>query len=76
MDPDWLADDLSDSHTRVERAIGILKDNLHVPPQETKLYIPEPCQVLSFEKDLPLRDPFQLENTAACRRLATARLAD
>ena len=30
--PYGLADDLADGHARVERAVGVLKDNLHLAP--------------------------------------------
>src|SRR5713226_9834036 len=75
MNLDRFGDDLSDGHARVKRAVGVLKDNLHLPSQRTKLGICHSRQVLSLEQNFTFSGSIQLENTTARCRLAAARVA-
>src|SRR5256884_331479 len=71
-----LGDDLPDRHPRVERAVRVLEDHLHLAAHRPQLVLAEGREVAPLEDDLPARRPLELEDAPAGRRLAAARLAD
>src|SRR6185503_7830409 len=76
VDDERLFDDVADAHTRVERRIGILKDDLHVLARLAHAGAREGEHVLSFEAHFAGRGLDQPEDAAPGGRLAAARLAD
>src|SRR6266550_4962383 len=71
-----LANDRTDGHTRIERRYGILKDDLHLPPQRAQLGRAHRFQVSPLESDLARRRLDETEDRATSRRLAAAGFAD
>src|SRR5207237_6498467 len=67
-----LADDVPDGHPRVERGIGVLEDDLHVPAQPAQLFLAELEDVPSLEERLAGRRLLEPEDHPAGRRLAAA----
>src|SRR3972149_3543408 len=67
-----LRDDLAHRHPRVERAVRVLEDDLHLPPHGPELGWRGRRQVLALEKDGAAGQLLQLEHAAACRGLAAA----
>ena len=44
-----LGEDLADRHARIERGVGILEDDLHVPAQTAQLVLVEVGDLLALE---------------------------
>ena len=76
LQPQRLADDLADPLARVERGVGVLEDHLHLAPQRPHLAPREPGDLTALEADRARARLEQLQDRAARRRLAAARLAD
>src|SRR5262249_61906921 len=76
VDAKRLGDDLPDRHPWVQGRVGILEDDLDVASDRPHLPAVEPGDVLPLEEDLPARRLEELDDRAAERRLAAARLAD
>ena len=53
MDVERLAQDILNRHPWVERRIGILEDDLHIPSELAKGFAIEMRDVLPLEKNLP-----------------------
>src|SRR6266513_199703 len=75
VDLQRLADDVPDGHPRVERGIGVLEDDLHVPAQPAQLFLAELEDVPSLEERLPGRRLLEPQDHPARRRLAAAGLS-
>ena len=75
MDEQRLADDLADRHARVERSVGVLEDDLHVPSQGSQRAAGHRGDVLALEQDLAGRRFDQLHDESAGRGLAAAGFA-
>ena len=76
MNDERLLDDLARPHARVQRRVGILKDDLHVAPRGAQPFGGEREHVLAVEPHRPARRFDQPEQAAAGRGLAAARLAN
>ena len=76
MQPQRLADDLAGPLARVERGVGVLEDHLHLAPQRPHLPPREAGDLAPVEADRARGRLDQLQDRAAERRLAAARLAD
>jgi hypothetical protein len=74
LDP--LGDDRADAHPRVQRRIGILKDDLHGAAHASELGGGEREDVLAVEADLARRRLDQPEQAAPKRGLSATGLAD
>src|SRR5262249_1667424 len=57
-------------------AVGILKDDLHLPPHRAQLGRRSGREILALEEDRPARGLLELEDTTPGGRLAAARFAD
>src|SRR6266404_7957342 len=67
---------LLDGHARIERAVGILKNDLHRASLRAQRLRIEREQFLSVEPDLARSGFYQSQQQPAGRRLAAARFAD
>ena len=76
MDHERFAHDVPDGHTRVERCVRVLKDDLHLAANRTHLAAFQRRDVTAVEDDLAGGGVRQLDQRAREGRLATARLAD
>src|SRR5262245_22699882 len=76
IDAERFADDLTDRHARIERRIGILKDDLNPPPQFAHSLRGAMGDVRAAKSDRPCRRLLQLENGAADGGLAAPGFAD
>ncbi len=76
VDAQRLGDDLAHSHAWVERRVGILEDDLHLPPHLAHLAPRETGDVAPVEEDLAGRGLRQLHDRPPERCLAAAGLAD
>src|SRR6185295_18904721 len=63
-------------HARIERAVRILEDHLHFPPQRTQLALAELRELAAVEPDLARGRLEQAQHQPAGGRLAATRLAD
>src|SRR5215831_19226106 len=75
VDLERLRDDAAHAHPRIERAEGILEDDLHALPRFPQLVGSEPHEVPSLEADMARAGLDETQDQSTCRRLATARLA-
>ena len=71
-----LGQDLAHRHARVERGIGVLEDDLHVPAQAAQRVLAEVGDLLALEADRARGRLHQAQHQPAGRRLAAARFAD
>ncbi len=69
-------DDAADRHSRVERAVGVLEDDLHVAADGPQLRGPQVGDVVAVEHDAAGRRLEQPQDRAAGRGLAAAAFAD
>ncbi len=76
VDGQPLADDVFHPHPRVERADGVLEDDLHLAPGRTQVGPGRRHQVAAVELDRPLGRLDQPDQRPPERRLPAARLAD
>ena len=76
MDPNGLADDLADRHARIERGVGVLKDDLQRLAVRLEIATFELGDRLAFEADLALRRVLELQDDAPERGLAATGFAD
>jgi hypothetical protein len=70
-----LGNDAGDLHARIERAVGILEDDLHPSPQCLQVLAPQARHVGAVIPDLAGRGTLQPQNATAGRGLAAAALA-
>ena len=75
MNLDPLGDRIPDRHPRIERAVGILEDDLHPFPQTAQILLVELEDVPALECRGACGRFLQPENSPANGRLAAARLA-
>src|SRR5581483_7976755 len=71
-----LCDEVAYAHARVERADGVLEDDLHVAARRLEVAARERGQVAALEGDRPGRRLDETQQRASERRLAAAGLAD
>ena len=76
VDREALCDERADLHARVERADGVLEDDLHVPSHLFQVPVPEPDQIDAVEPDLARGRLEQAQDRAPQGRLAAAGLPD
>ncbi len=75
-DIDRLCDDVRDGHARIQGAIGVLEDELHLLACLRERLSLERREILAVEDDLARRGLREAQDALAGRRLATAGLAD
>ena len=71
-----LGQDLAHGHSRIERGVGILKNDLHVPAQTAHLVLVEVCDLLALEAHRAPGGIHQAQDQASGGRLAAAGFAD
>src|SRR6202166_329145 len=71
-----FADDRADAHARIERRIGVLKDDLDIAAQDAQLIGRQRPDLLAFEIDLAGSRFDQAKHATPGGRLAAAGLAD
>jgi hypothetical protein len=71
-----LADDVAHPHTRVERSIGVLKNDLHLASHIAQLALGELQQIPALKDHLAAGRFDESKNRSAQSRFAAARLAD
>src|SRR3984893_13486377 len=71
-----LGDDATDLHARIERAVGVLKDDLDASTQREQLFVSKLGEVEAVIDDLAGRRPLQQQDAAAGRCLAATALPD
>ena len=76
MNGHGLGDDLADGHTRVERSIGVLKDELHLATHVLDLMLAHFGNVFALEEHFACRRLSQAHDGAARGGLTATRLAD
>ena len=76
MHPQRLGQDLAHGHARIERGVGILEDDLHVPAQPAQRILAEVGDFLALEAHGARRRVHQAQHQTSGGRLAAARLAD
>src|SRR4029453_3449395 len=76
MDHQRFLDDVSDAHTGIERRVGILKDDLHVPPRLPHLRSRITQDVRVPKAHFPGRRLDEAQDAAAGGRFAASGLAD
>ena len=76
MQLERLAQDLADGHPRIERGVGILKDDLRLAAEAAELLGIHRQQIAAFEADAAGVGLDQPQHQPAHRRLAAAGLAD
>jgi hypothetical protein len=75
VDGERLAHDLAYGHPRVQRAVGVLEDDLDAPAHRPERRRRERGELLPLEAHRPAGRPLELENAAPCRGFAAAGLA-
>ena len=75
VDLQWLPDDVTHGHARVQRRVGILEDDLHVPAQPAQLLFGEFEDVPAFEERLTTGRLHQPQDHPAQCGLAAAGFA-
>src|SRR4030095_9002317 len=73
---EWLTNDGSNSHARIQRRIWILENDLHIPSFLTEVFTVELQQVDPVEANFSGVRLYQPKYRAARRRFATPRFAD
>ena len=76
MHPQRLVQDLAHGHARIERGIGVLKNDLHVPAQTAQFVLVEVGDLLALEAHRARRRVHQAQDQASGGRLAAAGFAD
>ncbi len=74
--PQRLGQDFADGHARIERGVGVLEDDLHVPAQPAQLVLVEVGDLLALEAHRARRRVHQAQDQASGGRLAAAGFAD
>src|SRR6266702_310314 len=69
MDREPLADDALDAHARIERAVGVLEDDLHLAAERAQLARPEGQERAPLERHLARGGLDEAEHQAPERRL-------
>ena len=67
VDHERLADDRADCHARVERGVGILKDDLHIAAERAQFAAGQRRRVLALEPDLARGRLDEAQDAASCR---------
>ena len=65
VDEQRFGDDVADGHARIERGVGVLKDDLHLLAELAHLLAPEFVDALPLEEDLALGRGQEAQNHAA-----------
>src|SRR5262249_45395247 len=68
-------EDLPDGHPRIQRAVRVLGDHLHLSPDRPQRIVVERREVAPLEHDLPAGGPLELQDAPAGGRLAAPGLA-
>ncbi len=76
MDLQPFADDIADAHARIERRVGILKYNLHLPAHVAQLALRHRQKVFTLKKHLAAGGFDEPQNRSPQSRFAAARFAD
>ena len=76
VDADRLRDDATDRHPGVQRRVGVLEDDLRLPPERQEPPGWQRRDVLVFEEDAPAGRLDGAQDEATGGRLAAAALAD
>src|SRR5215471_11631856 len=76
VDDERLADNRADRHARIERGVGVLKNDLHVAAERTQFAAGQYGRVLALEPDLAGSRFDKAQDAAAGRGFAAAGLAD
>src|SRR6185312_12429194 len=76
VDVQTFPDDVADRHPRVERAVGILEDDLHVTTKLLQVVAAGGEDVASLKENLAARRRGQSQDHPPGRRLAAAGLSD
>src|SRR5206468_934791 len=76
VDREPFADDALHAHVRIERAVGVLEDDLHLAAQRAQLARPERQERASLEQHLARGGLDEAEHETPEGRFARARLAD
>jgi len=76
VDADRLAHDLTHRHAWIEARVRVLEDDLHLPPQRTKLRLREGDDVSPFVDDASERRFDEPQNEGAEGALPASALAD
>jgi hypothetical protein len=71
-----FSDDIADAHPRVQRSIGILKNDLHLPPRIAEFALGQSQQVFSLEINFAAGRLDEPKNGSSQCRLAAAGFAD
>ena len=74
--PHRLGQDLAHRHARIERGVGVLKDDLHVPAQPPQCILAEIGDFLAPETHRARRRIHQAQHETSRGRLAATGLAD
>src|SRR5438132_303116 len=75
VDGERLPDDLAHRHPRIERAVRILEDHLHLPSDRAQRVLVERREVAALEEDLTAGRPLELQDAASGGGLAAPGLA-
>src|SRR5262249_54090614 len=70
-----FGNDLPHRHARIERAVRVLEDDLHLAADRPQIVVAQLREIAPLEDHFAARRALELENAAAGRRLAAARLA-
>ena len=76
MHPQRLGQDLAHGHARIERGVGVLEDDLHVPAQPAQRVLVEVGDLLALEAHRARGRVHQAQHQPAGGRLAAAGFAD
>src|SRR5438034_6764665 len=75
MHLEWLPNDAANGHSRIERCIGVLEDDLHLAPHVAQVFAADLGQLPPHEPDRARCRLDELEDAVAGRRLARTGLA-
>jgi hypothetical protein len=76
MNDEWLFDDGADAHARVQRGVGVLKDDLHVPTRLPQARLREAQNVFVLESDFTGRRLDEPQDAPAGRGFSAAGFPD
>jgi hypothetical protein len=76
VDDEWLSHNPTNLHPWIQRSVGILKNNLHVPSLPAKFCLRKVQQVDSIKSNLARIRLDEAKNSSARRRFATSGFAN
>jgi hypothetical protein len=76
MDGKRLGDDRTDRHPRIQRRVGILKDNLHVAAFSPKFFAAQRQEIDAIETNTSAVGLDQTKHRPACSGFSAARFTD